>query len=83
MNDIRLGGYKVEVEVRDPEGRIIGTIHLTGSDVAQHVPGLEESYTAGMEVGGIFRGPNSPQLVSMFFQAVATSVATTSVPVPP
>lgn len=73
---VRLGGYKVTVEVTDPEGEVIGTIELTGSDPAKHA--MPDGYSAEMNVGGIFRGPNSPERVSGFFYAVAVSVETTS-----
>lgn len=73
---VKLGGYKVTVEVTDPEGETIGTISLIGSDPKKHE--LPEGYSAGMEVSGIFRGPDSPERVAGFFEAVAISVATTA-----
>lgn len=78
-DDLKLGGYKVTVEVTDPEGEVIGSILLVGSDPAKHdkLP-LPEGYSANMEVGGIFRGPDSPERVAGFFEAIAMSVATTA-----
>ena len=78
MSDIKLGGYKVTVEVTDPEGDVIGSILLVGSDPAKHDMPLPEGYSANMEVGGIFRGPDSPERVAGFFEAIAISVATTA-----
>lgn len=75
---LRFGGYKVTVEVTDPEGVVIGSILLTGSDPAKHREGFPEGYTAAMEVSGLFRGPNSPERVAGFFEAVAISVETTA-----